>query len=66
MQSNIKIRDESEKKFFFSTSGFTVSQMPLSWKTIIALMQTLSTNTVVYCCSLEIQQNTMIKLKKIL
>ena len=50
----------------FSTFGFTVNQMPPTYKTVIALMQTLSTNTVIYCCTLEIQQNAMIKLNKIL
>lgn len=27
-------------------------------------MQTLSINTVIYCCALEVQQNTMLQLNK--
>lgn len=59
-QSNTKIRDGSI--FQLSSTDFTVNQMTPSYKNVNALMKILSTNTVVYCCILEVQQNIMIQL----
>lgn len=65
MQSNIKISDGSDNLFsFFPLLTLLLIKMPSSYKSVIALMQTLLINTVMCCCALEVQQNTMIQLNK--
>lgn len=64
--ANIKIRDESEYLFsFFPLLALLLNQMLPSYKTVIALVPTLSTNTVIYRCTLQVWQNT-IKVNKTL
>lgn len=64
--ANIKIRDESEYLFsFFPLLALLLNQMLPSYKTVTALVPTLSTNTVIYRCTLQVWQNT-IKVNKTL